>query len=227
MWLSWRPIVSVAWKLKAFLQRADKIFVQLQKHFTQEHDSSGHQQQDQDNDSLIKSPAIPHGYDLLTQYHMQHFGLTRDQLRMAVCLESFHANLHPESLLYRRRQVKKQLQEADNKAAPCKRHPGYTTLQEVREAPSVTPNISLLECARRANGAACLVLASNRFLARQGLYREGLPTVVSGGESSGPLYPHPQYQRINEAYLSCEQAMSHATYSWGCCVGVVGCCPTD
>lgn len=155
-----------------FLNRADRVFA---KH------------------GGLPSPAIPHGYDRVTDYQMKTFGLTRDQLRMVVSLESFHAGFHRQSLFYKRMM---------NNGGTS-----YTTLQQVRDAPSIAPNISLLECARRADGAACLIVASTRFLKRQGLYRKGLPTVISTGESSGPLYPPLE---MNETPFSCEEAMVYA-----------------
>eukprot|EP00980_Cylindrotheca_fusiformis_P016969 scaffold5159_cov112-Cylindrotheca_fusiformis.AAC.23 len=153
----------------SFLAKADEIFL---KH------------------SKLPSPSIPNGYDRVTEYQMKSFGLTRDQLRMVVCLESFHAGKHQESLFYQKEQGKT-----------------YSTLQEVQEAPSVTPNISLLECARRADGAACLILASNRFLKRKGLYPKNAVTVIGTGESSGPLFPP---EEMNETPFSCEEAMVYA-----------------
>ena len=169
-----------------FLSKVDGIFHQL-------------------NPETKPSPAIPHGYDRLTAYHMKTFGLTRDQLRMAVCLESLHAGRHPASLFRR----KATASSKDDNELPS---PLYTTLEQVQNAPTVTPHISLLECARRADGAACLILCSNRFLARQGLYQEGLPTVIGGGEASGPLYPR---GAVTEAHFSCHQAMSMAYASAG------------
>jgi acetyl-CoA acetyltransferase len=167
-----------------FLDKADNIFLKL----------AAMSQPPQ----KVKSPAIPHGYDKITQYQMKEFGLKRDQLRMAVCLESFHAGMHKKSLYYQ------------------KNHPKgrrYTPLQDVRQAPNITPNISILECARRADGAACLILASNRFLVRRNLYQQGLPSIIGGGESSGPLYP---LSDIDEAsYSSCEEAMTGAYASAG------------
>jgi acetyl-CoA acetyltransferase len=129
---------------------------------------------------------------------MKEFGLKRDHLRMAVCLESFHAGMHKESLYYK------------------KNHPKgrrYTPLQDVRQAPNITPNISILECARRADGAACLILASNRFLVRRNLYQQGLPAIIGGGESSGPLYPPRDIDKAS--YSSCEEAMTGAYASAG------------
>jgi acetyl-CoA acetyltransferase len=153
----------------AFLAKADEIFL---KH------------------SKLPSPAIPNGYDRVTEYQMRTFGLTRDQLRMVVCLQSFHAGKHPDSLFYKKEQGKT-----------------YSSLQEVQQAPSVTSNISLLECARRADGAACLILASNRFLKRKGLYKRNEVTVIGTGESSGPLFPP---EEMNETPFSCEEAMAYA-----------------
>lgn len=184
-----------------FLQKADDIFFKLQK---------GNADFDSD---VAKSPAIPHGYDRVTEYQMNTFGITRDQLRMAVCLESFHAGKHPDSLFYQKKKcagTKKTFHQKNDVE-----HDYYTTLEEVRNAPEVTPNISLLECARRADGAACILLASNRFLIRQNLYKKGLPTVIGGGESSGPLYPPSKPSDINETLFSCEEAMGYAYASAG------------
>lgn len=178
-----------------FLLQADAIFCQL--------------------DPATPSPAIPHGYDRLTAYQMETFGVTRDQLRMAVCLESLHAGQHPKSL-FRRKAMAAARDEDDNnnRNNNIPQQPLVTTLEQVQNAPAVTPNISLLECARRADGAACLILCSNRFLARQGIYRAGLPIVIGGGESSGPLSPR-RGHKITEAHFSCEHAMGMAYASAG------------
>jgi acetyl-CoA acetyltransferase len=159
-------------------------------------------------DKQVPSPAIPHGYDKLTSYQMHHYHVTRDQLRMAVCLESLHAGIH-ENSLFRKKELERQEQKESSQ-----KDDGilYTSLKQVQEAPSVTPNISILECARRADGAAAVILTSNRFLARRGLYAEGLPTIIGGGESSGPLYP---LGTVSEEHFSCEKAMSYAYASAG------------
>lgn len=181
-------------------------------------------------DPSIPSPAIPHGYDKLTRYQMEHKGLTRDQLRMAVCLESVHAGLHPESL-YRSKALKKRQEQKETKDEPPEGSSSpitpsstllYTPLEQVQEAPSVTPNISILECARRADGAAAIILTSNRFWARRhhghtaaaATNNNNRPTstaparpitLIGGGESSGPLYPLGERQ-VDESYFSCEHA---------------------
>ena len=168
-----------------FLEEADGIFRKLQPVRSR----------------TVESPAIPHGYGAVTEYQMRTYGVTRDQLRMAVCLQSLHAGLRSDSLYYQ-------------KAVRGSRWTGealpsilYTSLEEVRRAPPIAPNISLPECARRADGAACVILASNRFLRRRGLYQPGLPTFIGGGEASGPLYPPDE---IDESMFSCEEAMSYA-----------------
>mmetsp|Transcript_14933 Transcript_14933/g.43500 ORF Transcript_14933/g.43500 Transcript_14933/m.43500 type:complete len:437 (-) Transcript_14933:190-1500(-) len=163
-----------------FLGKADDIFFKMQPL----------------RQKIVRSPAIPHGYDMVTKYQMDQWGLTRDQLRMAVSLQSLHAGLRADSLFYQKAKTK-----SDQGCVL------YTHLDEVRRAPEVTPNISLLECARRADGAACFILASNRFLKRKRLYRSGIPVVIGGGEASGPLYPPDD---IDETMFSCEAAMSYA-----------------
>ena len=182
-----------------FLENADTIFLKLK-------------------DPKVKSPAIPHGYDKLTQYQMETFGVTRDQLRMSVCLESLHAGLHPDSL-FRQKELEKQQPQAGNstvvKQSSMPENNNdilYTALDQVQEASSVTPNISILECARRADGAACILLTSNRFLARRGQYSDMLPTVIGVGEYSGPLYP---LGKVDENHFSCEKAMNFAYASAG------------
>jgi hypothetical protein len=172
-----------------FLERADSVWLELGQSKCTASGDCGE----------IKSPAIPHGYDRVTDYQMRIFGLTRDQLRMVVCLESFHAAMHPGSAFHR---------EVSN-SDPRDR---YTTIQELQSAKATTPHISMLECARRADGAGCLILASDDYLKRKGLYQSGTPTVIGGGEASGPLYPS---MPINEDMFSCDSAMTEAYMSAG------------
>ena len=194
----------------SFLEKADDIFFKFQKeqHKNNSLDKKREEiQKEKEENLILKSPAIPFGYDKVTAYQQQQFGLTRDQLRMVVSLQSFHAGIHPESLFYQR--SKNEKNNSNNKSHT---NIQYTSLDEIRQSSDVTPNISLLECARRADGAACLILASNRFLRRRGLYRKGLPTVIGGGESSGPLYPP---NEMNETPFSCDEAMMYAYASAG------------
>eukprot|EP00392_Amoebophrya_sp_AT5.2_P008257 g8276.t1 len=140
----------------------------------------------QNHEAPLASPVIPNGYARYTQQLLDAGICTRDQLRLVPVLESWHSCRHPHSLT----------------RAPL-------TLEEVRRSRNVTElgNISLLECARRADGAAAIVLASNRFLARKlgdgraarrrveeeeeeefGFLKK-YPVLLGGGEASGPLYP--------------------------------------
>jgi len=185
-----------------FLDRADAIFFKLRDELGLPKES-------------VTSPAIPHGYDRITEHQLSTSSLTRDQLRMVVSLESFHAGLHPESL--QSQKARAELYDESN-SDTCNEQGAYsfTTLEQVQSSPSVTPNISLLECARRADGAACLILASNRFLKRRNLWETGIPAVIGGGQFSGPLYPPTMGAGITDhTYVSCQQAMNHAYASAG------------
>ncbi|CAJ1958860.1 unnamed protein product [Cylindrotheca closterium] len=178
---------------RTFLQRVDNIFG----------DESG-----------IPSPIIPNGYDRYTQYQMQRYGLTRDQLRMVVCLQSFHASRHKESLLY---QTALELQPSQQTEHMKRDTPKpFTALDSIQQAPSVAPNISLLECAYRADGAGCIILTSESFLnerLRTSLEMEQVKkkavTILGSGESSGPLVP-PAKEQIGGFPFGSDAAMTQA-----------------
>jgi acetyl-CoA acetyltransferase len=179
-----------------FLAKADDIFFKLGRELGYPAGS-------------VKSPAIPHGYDRITQYQMRHHKLKREQLQMVVSLESFHASLHPKSLQSQKANLLDV--EVRQPSNTTKYFSTYTTLEQVQSSQSVTPNISLLECARRADGAVCLILASNRFLQRRNLWTPGIPVVIGGGAFSGPLYPpHDPACITDTTYASCHQAMNRA-----------------
>lgn len=144
--------------------------------------------------SDIPSPIIPNGYDRYTEYQMQRYGLTRDQLRMVVCLQSFHASMHKGSIFYQKQQ---------------KGTHSFTTLHDMKQAPPVTPNISLLECAYRADGAGCIIVASDSFLRERQQLRKKEVTILGSGESSGPLVP-PSKEQIGEFPCGSDAAMAKA-----------------
>ena len=186
---------------KQFLNKADDIFFKLRDELKLPKD-------------YVISPAIPHGYDRITEHQLlsssSSSALTRDQLRMTVCLESFHAGLHPESL-----QSQKAASKANNskQSSSSSSSASYATLSDVQASPLVTNNISQMECARRADGAACLILASNQVLQERNRWKAGIPVVIGGGQASGPLYPP---QNITDyTYMSCKQAMDQAYASAG------------
>lgn len=194
-----------------FLNRADAIFFKLRDELGLPRDA-------------VTSPAIPHGYDRITKHQLSSTTLTREQLQMVVSLESFHAGLHPGSLQSQKARTKANTPTHgdSNDGNSDKETYSCTTIAQVQASPQITPNISLLECARRADGAACLILASNRFLKRRNLWKAGIPAVIGGGQFSGPLYPpnndngHNGSDGITDhTYASCQQAMDHAYASAG------------
>lgn len=76
------------------------------------------------------------------------------------------------------------------------------TLSQVLSAPAIAPVTTLLECARRADGGAAIIVASASFIQRNKLSGPGV-VVVGMGESSGPLRPP---TIICEDMFSCEEA---------------------
>lgn len=143
------------------------------------------------------SPVIPLGYDRVAQWQVRHGGVTREQLAMVSVLMSRQALRHPLAIT---------------------RTP--LTLEEVLGAKKIGPMTGLLECARRADGGAALIVASSDYLqhqvaqgranARLERRYHNSPYVLSGGEGSGPLYPPPI---IDEEMFSCDQAASTALNS--------------
>jgi acetyl-CoA acetyltransferase len=136
-----------------------------------------------DPEGELPSPVIPHAYDRVAQWQMATYGTTRAQLAMCSVLMSRQAARHPAALT---------------------RTPH--TLEEVLGARPVAPVTGLLECARRADGGAAVVVASSGFLERNGRGGRGI-LIRGGGEGSGPLYPPPV---IDEDMFSCEEACQRA-----------------
>ena len=137
----------------------------------------------------LPSPVIPHGYSRCAEYQIEHRGVTREQLAMVSVLASAQAARHPAALTRARH-----------------------ALDDVLGAPAVAPAVGLLECARRADGGAALIVASSRFLegrGRLGAGNGGAGDVVllGGGEASGPLFPP---HVIDETMFSCEAAARRA-----------------
>lgn len=139
-----------------------------------------------DPEGTLPSPVIPHAYDRVARWQMDTYGVTREQLAMCSVLMSRQASRHPLALT---------------------RSPH--TLARVLESPQVAPVTNLLECARRADGGAALIVASTRFLERNGLPKRGV-RILGGGECSGPLYPPPV---IDEDMFSCEEACRTAYHA--------------
>ena len=122
-----------------------------------------------------------HGYDLVAQWQMQQFGVTREQLAMVSVLMSWQASRHPDAM--------------------CK---GVHKLEDVLNARPIAPVTGLFECARRADGAGALILSSSHHFERN--FRKSLsqcPVVLATGEASGPL---PLPTDITPEMFSCERA---------------------
>eukprot|EP00924_Labyrinthula_sp_SR-Ha-C_P013974 augustus_masked-scaffold_5-processed-gene-19.61-mRNA-1 protein AED:0.19 eAED:0.19 QI:0/0/0/0.75/1/1/4/0/587 len=135
----------------------------------------------------LESPKIVNGYSRYTEYQMKKYGTTREQMAKVSVLMSRQAVKHPLALT---------------------KQPH--TLEDVLNSPKVASEINLLECARRADGAAAVVVCSSRFLNRKGLLDKGNGgkgdvSIVGGGEAAGPLYPKP-LEEIDERSFSCENA---------------------
>lgn len=139
------------------------------------------------------SPVIPLGYDRVAQWQFRNKGVTREQLAMVSVLMSRQALRHPLAMT---------------------RNP--VTLEQVLSAKPIGPMTGLLECARRADGGASLIVASSDYLqhritkgcnARLERRFHNSPYVLSGGEASGPLYPPPI---IDEEMFSCDHAATTA-----------------
>ncbi|CAE7588549.1 unnamed protein product [Symbiodinium microadriaticum] len=137
-----------------------------------------------DPDSEMKSPVIPNSYDKVAQWQMQKYGVTREQLAMTSVIMSYQAIRHPLAL------TKKPL-----------------TLEEVLSAPVIAPCTGLLECARRADGGAAVLVASSHFVDKINKPNSLFPVIIGGGEASGPLYPP---RNITEDMFSCEEAAQSA-----------------
>ncbi|KAJ3014208.1 hypothetical protein HKX48_005298 [Thoreauomyces humboldtii] len=131
----------------------------------------------------LKSPVIPSGYDRIAQYQMKNFGITREQLASCSALMSIMASRHPSALTRVPR-----------------------TIEDILSARHVAPVTSVLECARRADGGAAILLASSSFLERKGLARDTGVVVSGGGEAAGPLFPPKDIAHISEDMFSCEEA---------------------
>lgn len=141
-----------------------------------------------DPEGSLPSPVIPNGYNRVAQWAIDSGAVTREQLAMASVLMSMQAVKHPLALTR-------------------KAH----TLKEVLQSKPVGSVTTVLECARRADGGAAVIVASSHFVKEHGL-KPG-PIIVGGGEASGPLYPP---RVIDEEMFSCEEATNRAYAAAGC-----------
>jgi len=141
----------------------------------------------QNRENPIPSPVIPHGYDICAQWQMDTYGLKREHLAMASVLMSRQAVEHPFALTKQPR-----------------------TLEEVLTSKQIAPVTTLLECARRADGGAAIIVASSSFLAKHKLNPHRNAVILGGSEASGPIYPPSE---LNEVVFTCEEAVARVMQS--------------
>lgn len=135
----------------------------------------------------IQSPVIPTAYNRIAAWQTASTELTREQLAMVPVLMNRQAAKHPMAV---------------------GRNKSYS-LEDVINAKQIASHTSLLECARRSDGGAAVILCSSRFLRDHPALAASriAPVVISGGEASGPLYPP---EVIDEEMFSCEYAAKAA-----------------
>ena len=154
-----------------------------------------------DAENSTMSPIIPLGYNKFAEWYIGQGCVTREQLAMVPVLMSRQAARHPLAMT---------------------RSPH--TLEAVLSAHPVASVTGLLECARRADGAAAVLVASDEFLRQhrdwfcpQGDHSmlDFAPVILGGGEASGTLYPPPNTALINENMFSCAKACAKAYMAAG------------
>lgn len=143
-----------------------------------------------DPEGNLPSPVIPNGYDRIAQWAIDSRAVTREQLAMTSVLMSMQATKHPYALTKR-----------------------PYTLEDVLSSKPIGRATNLLECARRADGGAAIIVASQAFVEANGL-KMG-PRIIGGGEASGPLFPP---KVIDEEMFSCEEAVRRAYAKAQCSV---------
>ena len=133
-------------------------------------------------------PVIPEGYNSVAEWYIRKGSVTRHQLAMVSVLMSRQAVRHPYALTRTSH-----------------------SLDAVLQSPQIASVTTLLECARRADGAAAIIVASPKFIEDNlASYNDTIwrsPTILGGGEASGPLYPP---DIITEDMFSCQRAVQKA-----------------
>eukprot|EP01052_Picozoa_sp_SAG31_P004725 SAG31_NODE_199_length_20573_cov_5.832129_8_plen_193_part_00 len=131
----------------------------------------------------VPSPRIPNSYDRIAQHALRTTALEREELAMVPALMSRAAVRVPEAL---GKQV--------------------LTVEDVLAAPSVGAVTTQFECARRADGAAAVIVV--RATATGANHRPGVG-IVGGGQGSGPTWPPPA-EHLSENIFSARHAATMA-----------------
>ena len=135
-----------------------------------------------------RGPVIPEGYNSVAEWYIRKGSVTRHQLAMVSVLMSRQAVRHPYALTRTSHSI-----------------------DAVLQSPPIASVTTLLECARRADGGAAIIVASPKFIednlasCNDTIWRS--PTILGGGEASGPLYPS---DIITEDMFSCQRAVQKA-----------------
>eukprot|EP00960_Hanusia_phi_P045477 757269-Hanusia_phi.AAC.7 len=129
--------------------------------------------------SFLNSPYIPNAYAHCSAAHMQTYAVTREQLAMVPVLMSAQAMYHPRAI---------------------QRLP--YSLNDILTSAEIGPNLNLLECARKADGAAAILVSKN-----------GKIKVEGGAEASGPVLVEQDYNSTISRISSARHAFQKAVWT--------------
>ena len=139
-------------------------------------------------------PLIPLGYNRVAEWMVDSGNVTREQLAMVSVLMNRQASL--SSLKY----------DEINNFDPS------NYLNKVLSSQKVGSATSLMECARRADGAAAVLIASSEFIDKYLPLYLTAPAILGGGEASGSIIPA---DVISDDIFSCKYAAQQAFNSSG------------
>jgi len=111
------------------------------------------------------SPAIPSKYDDFARWHMDTFGTTREELASVPVFMSMQAAKNPDAM-----------------------SKGQVTLTGVLNSGKIASATNLYECAKRADGAAALIVTSRGFAEDRGMLHHCVP-ILGVGEASAAYMP--------------------------------------
>jgi hypothetical protein len=137
----------------------------------------------------LPSPAIPAGYDALAAWALGGGLLARADLAAYASLAALHGSRHPGGLAGKGKQGEERPSTSDYPHQP----PALSADTILRTGRPVGPATTLFECARRADGAAAVIVGgADAVRARGGGGRPPPILIAGGGRASGPLTPaHP------------------------------------
>jgi enoyl-[acyl-carrier protein] reductase II len=139
-----------------------------------------------------KDPMIPRKYDDFADWHMRTFGTTRQQLASVPTFMSMQALRNPGAF-----SSGKSISESD-----------------VLNSGRIGANTNLYECAKRADGAAVIIVCSAAFARERDMLHRSVP-VLGIGEASGALMPPAEYIGVHSLpiHLASRRALEKAGLS--------------